>query len=110
MSLKNNLERLQEINFHEAALWSAITFVKYFDPNKSIKEIIRSYKAYLQIDEDVLSDEVAAVTYHRTIEKVKRLKRKRFEKGAFPSELKEQIDSLKNVLSEFERNLKDGHY
>jgi hypothetical protein len=110
MSTKNNLERLQEINFHESALWSAITFVKYFDPNKSIKEIIRAYKSYLCIDEDVLSDEVAAVTYHRTIEKVKRLKKKRFEKGAFPSELREQIDSLKNVLGEFEQNLKDGHY
>jgi hypothetical protein len=110
MSQKNSLERIQEMSFHESALWSAITFVKYFDPNRSIKEIIRAYKGYLSIDEDVLSDEVAAVTYHRTIEKVKRLKRKRFEKGAFPSELKEQIESLKNVLEAMEQNLKDGHY
>ncbi len=110
MTNKNNLERIQEMNFHESAIWSAITFVKYFDPNRSIKEIIRAYKAYLSIDEDVLSDEVAAVTYHRTIEKVKRLKRNKFEKGSFPSELKEQLESLKNVLSEMEQNLKDGHY
>lgn len=64
--MSNFAEKKKEIDFVEAALWGAVTFARRFSDQKiSNFDIIQAFKAYLNIDDDYLPDDVAAVKYYR---------------------------------------------
>ncbi len=64
--MSNFIEKKKEIDFVEAALWGAITFSRAFADRKiSNFEIIQNFKNYLNLDDDYLPDDVAAVKYYR---------------------------------------------
>jgi GH18 family chitinase len=64
--MSNFVEKKKEIDFVEAALWGAVTFSRAFADKKiSNFDIIQTFKSYLNLDDDYLPDDVAAVKYYR---------------------------------------------
>jgi GH18 family chitinase len=64
--MSNFVEKKKEVDFVEAALWGALTFSRRFTEKKiSNFEIIKAFKSYLNIDDEYLPDDVAAVKYYR---------------------------------------------
>jgi len=105
-SNKSPLTKMLLMNFHEAALWSAITITRRFS-DVSTREIIRAYKEELDISDENMPTSIGWAVYSRTNNKVNRARNELKEvKQAFKGEL---IDEVKMLRAQIDAILKVLH-
>lgn len=97
--MSNFVEKKKEINFVEAAMWGAVTFGRMYSGEKiSVIDVIREFKKYLNIDDEYMADDVAAVTFYRVNKNYKSVMR---QSGVqFEMSNQERIDFAMLLLNE----------
>ena len=94
------IRRMDQITFHETALYSAITFLRMVDPEMTIPECIKIYKSHFRINDGQLSDECARVRYYNIASKVKRAYVGKVDDGIFRSDVKSMMQSIEELFKD----------
>lgn len=99
---KNPLQNFYQTNFHTAALWGAITFVRELcgDQNISIRTVIEEFRNYLGYDENNLPIDSAMMAYYRTNEKIRASIGKEDKTlPLFRSEVVSELQDIRNAIN-----------
>lgn len=107
-SNKTPLTKMLLMNFHEAALWGAITLTKRFNPDLAVREIIRAYKEELDLSDYNLPETLGWVVYSRINTKINRARNELNQSDhKFKGELVEDIEHMKKQLDELVKAIKE---
>lgn len=97
---KGSLDNYYKTQFHIAALWGAITFVRQMtNATVSTKLVIEEFKKYFGFDEDSLPTDSATISYYRLNDRIRRsISGSEKEKLVFQSEMIESVKELKDAI------------
>lgn len=100
--MQTPFEKLYEMRFHEAAVWGAITFVRHFNPQVTLKDVLTTFREYFGMDENSFPIDSAMVNFYRTNEKISVLvRRKKLSAGEEKEIMVQNIQCIKQMLDEF---------